>query len=66
MLKHVRDTSVPKRTQIGDFKRIEKSDDLERIVKDKRTDKRASKEKGKRRNRHYTKALLKHLSNDLN
>ncbi|MEL6557063.1 MAG: hypothetical protein AAFQ94_02700 [Bacteroidota bacterium] len=53
---------MPKRTQIQDFESIEKADDLNRIVKDKRSDKRANKAKGKRRNRHYTKTLLKHLT----
>jgi len=53
---------MPKRTQIEDYDRVEQSDDLERVVKDKRSNKRASKEKGKRRNRHYTKTLLRHLT----
>ncbi len=56
---------MPKRTQIKDYHRIEKPEDLERIVKDKRSGKRATKSKSKRRNRHYTKTLLKHLSNDM-
>ncbi|KPQ07239.1 MAG: hypothetical protein HLUCCX10_17530 [Algoriphagus marincola HL-49] len=56
---------MAKRTQIEDFRKIEKSDDLERVGMDKRSGKRASKEKAKRRNRHYTKTLMKHLSRDL-
>ena len=55
---------MPKRTQLHDYEKIEKSEDLERVVKDKRKDKRASKEKGNRRNRHYAKTLMRHLSKD--
>lgn len=55
---------MSKRTSIEDYRLIEKPDDIERVVKDKRADKRATKEKGKRRNRHYTKTLLRHLSSD--
>lgn len=51
-----------KRTQIEDFEKIEKAGDLEEVVRDKRKGKRASKEKAKRRNRHYQKTLLKHLT----
>ena len=53
---------IMKRTQIEDFEKIEKAEDLEKVVRDKRKGKRASKEKAKRRNRHYQKTLLKHLS----
>ena len=53
---------MPKRTQIEDFEKLEKADDLNRIVKDKRSDKRANKAKGKRRNRHYAKTILKQLT----
>lgn len=56
---------MPKRTQIEDYEKIGKAEDLNQLVKDKRADKRANKKKGKRRNRHYTKTLLKHLSDDL-
>jgi len=41
-----------KRTQIEDYKKIEHADDLDSLVKDKRKDKRASKQKVTRRNRH--------------
>jgi hypothetical protein len=51
-----------KRTQIEDYEKIEKAGDLEKVVRDKRKGKRASKEKAKRRNRHYQKILLKHLT----
>jgi len=54
-----------KRTQIEDYTRIEKAEDLELLVRDKRTSKRASKQKAKRRNRHYQKDLLKKLSNQI-
>ena len=50
---------MPKRTSINDVKAIEDLNDLERIVKDKRNDKRADAKKG-RRNRHYIKVLIKH------
>ena len=52
---------MAKRTQISDFQKIEKADDLERIVKDKRVDKRANKKKRSQRNRHYEKVLLRNL-----
>lgn len=55
-----------KRTQIKQYKDIEKADDLEQIVVDKRKGKRANKAKAKRRKRHYSKALMKHLSQDVN
>jgi uncharacterized protein (DUF2336 family) len=51
-----------KRTQIDDYKKIENADDLEEVVKDKRTAKRANKKKARRRNRHYNKNLLRHLT----
>lgn len=51
---------MPKRTQIADFQKIERADDLERIVKDKRVAKRASKQKRSQRNRHYERTLLRH------
>ncbi|MEN0004491.1 MAG: hypothetical protein AAF798_10115 [Bacteroidota bacterium] len=50
---------MAKRTQIGDFKKIQRADDLEQIVKDKRKDKRANKKKAVQRNRHYERALLR-------
>ena len=55
-----------KRTQISDFKKIQKADDLDEVVKDKREGKRAGKKKAKRRNRHYQKQLLKHLGDHQN
>ena len=50
-----------KRTQIQDFEKIDQAKDLDDIVKDKRTGKRANKKKAKRRNRQYGKDLLRHL-----
>lgn len=50
---------MPKRTSINDVKVIEDLNDLDRIVKDKRNDKRCDAKKG-RRNRHYIKVLIKH------
>lgn len=55
---------MAKRTQIRHYQNIEKADDLEKIVVDKRVNKRANKNKAKRRNRHYEKTLLRHLSQD--
>ena len=49
---------MPKRTSINDVKGIEDLNDLERIVKDKRNDKRSDAKK-ERRNRHYVKVLIK-------
>jgi hypothetical protein len=56
--------TMTKRTQIEQYQNIEKATDLEKIVVDKRSGKRANKSKAKRRNRHYTKTLMKHLSQD--
>lgn len=56
---------MPKRTQIEAYKKIEKAKDLEREVKDKRSGKRANKQKEKRRNRHYSKTILRHLTDYL-
>ncbi|HCP40605.1 MAG TPA: hypothetical protein DIT65_02325 [Cryomorphaceae bacterium] len=50
-----------KRTQIKDFEKIDQAKDLDYIVKDKRTGKRANKKKAKRRKRHYEVMLLKHF-----
>ena len=49
---------MPRRTSINDVKVIDDLNDLERIVKDKRNDKRADAKK-ERRNRHYVKLLIK-------
>lgn len=51
-----------RRTRIQDYKKVDKADDLERIVNDKRKNKRASKKKGTRRNRRYQNKLLSFLS----
>jgi hypothetical protein len=53
---------MPKRTSINDIKNIDDLNDLKRIVKDKRNDKRADVKKN-RRNRHYIKVLIKHQIN---
>jgi hypothetical protein len=44
---------------MNDVKQLEALNDLERIVNDKRNDKRAGAKK-ERRNRHYVKILIKH------
>jgi dTDP-glucose pyrophosphorylase len=49
---------MPKRTSVNDVKEIEDLNDLERLVKDKRNDKRSDAKK-ERRNRHYIKVLIK-------
>ncbi|AEI50565.1 hypothetical protein [Runella slithyformis] len=49
---------MPKRTSINDVKAIDDLNDLEQIVRDKRTDKRTDAKK-QRRNRHYVKVLIK-------
>ena len=53
-----------KRTQIEDYKKVNNAADLDQVVRDKRTAKRANKKKAKRRNRHYVKTLLRHLKED--
>ena len=55
-----------RRTRIQDYKEVDKADDLERIVNDKRRNKRASKKKGTRRNRRYQNKLLSFLSKSFN
>jgi hypothetical protein len=54
---------MPKRTSVNDIKKIEDLNDLNRIVKDKRSKKRADAKK-ERRNRHYTKLLIRHQLKD--
>ena len=48
-----------KRTYEKDSKQIEIADDLEEIVKDKRSNWRANKAKSNRRQRRYKKRLIK-------
>lgn len=49
---------MPKRTSINDIVEMEQLNELDRIVKDKRNEKRSSSKK-ERRNRHYVKLLIK-------
>lgn len=49
---------MPKRTSVNDVQGLQDLNDLDRIVKDKRYDKRADAKK-ERRNRHYVKLLIK-------
>ncbi len=49
---------MPKRTSINDVQRLDDLNDLDRIVVDKRNNKRADAKKN-RRNRHYVKVLIK-------
>ena len=45
-----------------DYEKVDKATDLERIVNDKRKQKRASKSKAVRRNRRYQNKLLSFLT----
>ena len=49
---------MPRRTSVNDVQEIDDLNNLDRIVQDKRNDKRADAKKG-RRNRHYVKLLIK-------
>ena len=53
---------MPKRTSPNQIQTITDLNDLERIVVDKRNENRADAKKG-RRNRHYTKLLIKQQVN---
>ncbi|MBA4301503.1 MAG: hypothetical protein C0433_15580 [Cyclobacterium sp.] len=53
---------MPKRTSLNQIETFTDLNDLERIVVDKRNEKRADAKKG-RRNRHYTKLLIKQQLN---
>jgi len=53
---------MPKRTSPNQIETFTDLNDLERIVVDKRNEKRADAKKG-RRNRHYTKLLIKQQLN---
>lgn len=55
---------MPKRTNLNNYKNIQRADDLEREVQDKRFGKRA-KSKKNRRNRHYVKNMIKQLKIDI-
>lgn len=56
---------MPRRTQVNKTENIEKANDFEREVVDKRFGKRAN-EKKKRRNRHYVKTMLRNMTDDQN
>ncbi len=53
---------MPKRTSPNQIQTITDLNDLDRLVVDKRNEKRADAKKG-RRNRHYTKLLIKQQVN---
>lgn len=55
---------MTKRTALQDIKELEQLNELDRVVIDKRNDKRANAKK-ERRNRHYSKAIIKHQLNNL-
>lgn len=50
---------MPRRTSVNDIEEIDDLNDLDSIVIDKRNHKRMD-SKRNRRNRHYTKLLIKH------
>ncbi len=53
---------MPKRTSVNDVSRLEHLNELDRLVKDKRNEKRADAKKN-RRNRHYVNLLIRHQLN---
>jgi len=55
---------MPKRTSQTHHDRFTQAEDMNRIVQDKREDKRASKQKATQRNRRYEKRLLRHLGRE--
>lgn len=52
---------MPKRTAQTHDDQFTRTEDMDRIVQDKREDKRASKQKATQRNRRYEKRMLRHL-----
>ena len=50
---------MPKRTSVKDVSQLEDLNELDRLVKDKRNEKRADAKKN-RRNRHYVNLLIRH------
>jgi hypothetical protein len=54
--------TMPKRTSVKDVSRLEDLNELDRLVKDKRNEKRADAKKN-RRNRHYVNLLIRHQLN---
>jgi hypothetical protein len=57
---------MPRRTSPNALQNWDDVQDLEHIVKDKRSEKRATPAKGRRRNRRYEKRLLNGQIDDLN
>ena len=52
---------MPKRTSPRDAHLIGRAEDVSRVVRDKRGEKRANKQKATQRNRRYENRLLRHL-----
>ncbi len=52
---------MARRTSIKDYSKINSADDIDRVIKDKRINKRADKSKQIQRQRHYRKVLLRKL-----
>ena len=55
---------MSKRTAQMHHDRFTRAEDMDRIVQDKREDKRASKQKAIQRNRRYEKRMLRHLGRE--
>lgn len=53
---------MPRRTRLDDATRIERADDLDDVVQDKRAAWRATPEKARRRQRRYTKRMTDELA----
>lgn len=58
LLENRKMNKMPRRTSVNDVKDLDDLNELEYLVKDKRVDKRAESKKI-RRNRHYSKVLIK-------
>ena len=55
-----------RRTSTQDYTIIEQAKDLEMVVNDKRSSKRANKKKATRRGRRYKNNLMNHLAKNIN
>tara|TARA_B100001248_G_C27026484_1_gene294413 strand:+ start:28 stop:204 length:177 start_codon:yes stop_codon:yes gene_type:complete len=55
-----------RRTRTQDYIKIELAKDLEMVVNDKRSSKRANKKKATRRGRRYKNNLMNHLAKNIN
>jgi hypothetical protein len=53
---------MPRRTSLEDAKRVERADDLDEVVEDKRKGWRATPAKARRRQRRYTKRMTDEIA----